>query len=286
MFGYLALPNFFGAAELELIDEEYERGLTATDEIYAEPIGVRGQRNWSTMRSDMPFLARALEHPRLLGAAQDLLGEDALGVMANGNCFSGNFTEWHSDTSVEHFRSAKFVAYLDPVGRDSGALRVIPGSHLSPWHEQLRPIGAKADLKSAGNPDDDRRPGSSMSLTDVPAQICESKPGDVFAFDLRTWHASWNGSPRRRMCSFTYFGHPLDADEEEAVRQVANQLRRESMLRELRRQRGWMRRSVPADQIIQPRPQYSPAWLANEDDDKNRARWISSLRKFGFIRAG
>src|ERR1041384_4734241 len=147
------------------------------------------------MRPDTPFLGDALEHPTLVTVAEQLLGDQAVGVMSNGNCFSGRFTEWHCDTSTPDFRSVKFVAYLDPVGADSGALRVLPGSQVSPWHERLLPIGAKRDLKTSGNPDSAAAAGT-LRLTDVPAQVCTSTPGDVFAFDLRTWHSSWNGSPR------------------------------------------------------------------------------------------
>jgi len=78
MFGYVALPGFCDAADLALIDDEYECGLGLTEAVYAEPIGVRGQRNWSTMQQDMPFLSVALESPKLLSAAESLLGADVL----------------------------------------------------------------------------------------------------------------------------------------------------------------------------------------------------------------
>lgn len=286
-FGYLVLPGFFTSDEVAVMSEEYERSLEATQPLYAAPIGVRGQVNWSNIRDHTPFLADALEHERLCGAAEALLGDDAVGVMSNGNCFSGQFTEWHCDTSVSPFRSAKFVAYLEPLDGQSGALRVLPGSHHSPWHNDLYAvIGAKALPTQTGNPEDASAAGRApFAVPEVPAQACVTRPGDVIVFDLRVWHASWGGSPRRRMCSFTYFGAGRTEEERDGLRRVGAQLRKESLYRELRRQREWMRAtsSSLADENRTPAPQYSPAWLANTAGSERRARWIDELQDWGMV---
>ncbi|MFI2615968.1 phytanoyl-CoA dioxygenase family protein [Streptomyces sp. NPDC018584] len=284
LFGFLPLPGFFDAGEMATIDAEYASGLESAQQMYAKgAFGVRLQLTWSNMRPETPFLADALEYDKLLATAERLLGPGAVGATTNGNVYSGNQTEWHADKAVPHFRSVKFVTYLDPVAEDSGALRVLPGSHRSPWHEELQPIGAKANLNTAGNPDDEVAAGARFPVGDVPAYICDSRPGDVFAFDLRTWHASWNGFPNRRMVSFTYFGTPRDDVEREALRKVAKLVGQEGMYRELRRQRDWMDAGVKPSRIPQRERQYSAQWLANAEGSATRARWIDELRDWGMI---
>ncbi len=286
LFGFIPLRGFFDAAEMATIDAEYAQGLQAAQKMYAKgAFGVRLQLTWSNMRPQTPFLANVLEYGKLLAMAEALLGPGAVGATTNGNIYSGNQTEWHADKAVPYFRSVKFVTYLDPVAEDSGALRVLPGSHRSPWHEELQPIGAKANLNMAGNPDDSVAAGARFAVADVPAYICTSKPGDVFAFDLRTWHGSWNGFPGRRMVSFTYFDTPHDDTEREALRKVAKLVGQEGMYRELRRQRDWMDEGVKASRIPQRERQYSPQWLANDEGSSTRARWIDELRDWGMIAA-
>jgi Phytanoyl-CoA dioxygenase (PhyH) len=285
LFGYVALPGFFDPEEVAVIEREYALGLAATRPLYCAAIGVRGQLSWSNMRPGTPFLAGALESDKLLAAARGVLDPQAVGVMTNGNSFSGTLTEWHADTSVPDFRAVKFVAYLDPIGAENGALRVLPGSHRSPWHEELLPIGVKKQLNVAGNPEAVQPDGARLAVPDIPAQVCVSRPGDVFAFDQRTWHASWNGSPNRRMCSFTYFGSPQNAAEREAVSAVSAQFAREARFRELRRQREWISSGTKPGSIPSRERQYSAEWLSNESGSELRARWIEQLQEWGMAPA-
>jgi hypothetical protein len=82
----------------------------------------------------------------------------------------------------------KTALYLDPVTRDSGALRVIPGTHLvDKFREALGPLvqHSQDELGVHGR--------------DVPCVALESLPGDVVCFNHTTLHASFGGSNRRRM---------------------------------------------------------------------------------------
>ena len=74
-----------------------------------------------------------------------------------------------------------FLAYLEPVGADSGALRVIPGSHHPKFSEAIRGIGATC----LQNP---TRPG----------HVVETEPGDMVLLDERILHASFGGGIRRQ----------------------------------------------------------------------------------------
>lgn len=281
LFGFLALPEFFDAEEIRTIESEYERALAVVEPLYAAPIGVRGQINWSSMRQETPFLASALEFEPLVEAAEDLLGEDAVGVMTNGNNFSGRLTEWHADTSAPDFRSAKFVAYLQPLDGESGALRVLPGSHRDPWHGEVAAIAPREGARTSGNPEDEDS-GVGLEVSEVPSVVCESRPGDVFVFDLRTWHASWGGKPNRKMCSFTYFQAPHDDASRAGMQQIVTQLKRESVFREARRQREWRRAERPG-RPPRREPQYSQSWLENAEGSERRARWLRELVDWGLV---
>lgn len=283
LFGFVKIPGFFTRAEVELLESEYEIGLNATAPLYNAPIGMRGQINWSSMRPRSPVLGRMLEDERMLQAARTLLGDGAIGVMSNGNCFSGKFTEWHVDTAVPHFRSVKFGAYLDPLTADNGALRVIPGSHLSPWHENLLPIGMKKSLSEPGNPNPVESPV--YAVADIPGHVCSTEPGDLLAFDLKLWHASCNGFPRRRMLSFTYFDQPRSDVELENWRAVANQLSREALNRELRRQREWIKAGTNPKAIPVKEPQYHCAWLEEAKTNALRRRWLERMAEWGMVRS-
>ena len=76
-----------------------------------------------------PYLCTLLDDPRIQGIAAGLLGEQYQYWNSDGNLYVGD-TRWHSDTQwPEPIRFFKMAIYLDPMTKDTGALRVIPGSH-------------------------------------------------------------------------------------------------------------------------------------------------------------
>ena len=93
------------------------------------------------------------------------------------------------------------VMYLQPTTADRGALRVIPGSHKKPLHEDLLRIGVK------GFDEDDSQflKRSGLSGEDIPCYIFESNPGDVITFNEWTWHAAFGGYQDRRTCTFNFY---------------------------------------------------------------------------------
>ena len=83
----------------------------------------------------------------------------------------------------------KIAFYLDPLTRHTGALRLIPGSHL---------IGdSYADSLSAQIGESDTRWDTSGE--DVPAVVLETTPGDLVVFNHNAKHAAFGGGRRRRM---------------------------------------------------------------------------------------
>ena len=249
-FGFVVLRQALSPDELATIEVEYEDGLNAA---YAHKPFDGSKRHWTnTLGAETPFMASLLEDARFHKTAQQLYGEDVLGMGADANRYVGH-TSWHPDHNADPKKDCygiKFAYYLDPVGARSGALRIVPGSHKFPLHQEV------------GNTI--RRCG--LEIQDVPSYVCESMPGDVVAFDLRLWHASWGGAAGRRMCTFVYYHNPRGAEEEAATRNRAA-------------------RSVKATaQYDRPNdPLYPPHWLANHNGSPLRQRWIQRLGELGFL---
>lgn len=132
-------------------------------------------------------LCRLLDHPGILEAVGNLIGPDFNYLGSDGNYYTGD-TGWHRDSCYQSNGFIKLALYLDPVKRDTGCLRVIPGSHTDLGLQQWN----------------DDRVRDSQSLfamhgRDLPAYPLENEPGDVLIFNHRTLHASFGGSAQRRM---------------------------------------------------------------------------------------
>jgi hypothetical protein len=117
---------------------------------------------------------------RLEPVASALLDGPVLPTRAKGVRYAGE-TPWHTDSDDPSIVSVGFAAYLEPLRADSGALRVLPGSHRQAFGDELRRAGAVGSPARA-----------------LPAHVIETDPGDVIAFDERLFHASAGGSVRRQ----------------------------------------------------------------------------------------
>jgi hypothetical protein len=133
-------------------------------------------------------LSSLIDDPRILGIAESLLGEDFNYMGSDGNYYVGD-TGWHSDGWHRGIVHIKIAFYLDPLTRDTGCLRVIPGSHRNdePYANAVNEtVGRSAEIFGI--------PGS-----EVPAIALETKPGDIVCFNHNTKHAAFGGGERRRM---------------------------------------------------------------------------------------
>jgi hypothetical protein len=182
-FGYLALPGLV-AHRIAGIVSEFE-------EVWRrEGGGHAGRAHDPTKRSCLGGfidrsgpLATLLDDPAITDVAESLMGEDFNYTGSDGNLYAGD-TPWHSDGWHDEVLNVKFAFYLDPVDRDSGCLRVIPGSHLpGPFAEGIR----------------DKLRGFGVAADRLPDQALASRPGDVLVFNHNIQHASFRGTGRRRM---------------------------------------------------------------------------------------
>ena len=188
IFGCLSFPG--------LLKDCIDDIIAAFEAVWAQRGGGHdGQAHDGTARSCIvPFidqherLCALLDDPRIEGMLCSLLGDDFNYVGSDGNYYAGD-TQWHSDGRREEVRFAKVALYLDRLTRDTGCLRVIPGSH------QVRDEFADT-LQSQI-----RESADSWGIqgSQVPAAALETAPGDVVVFNHNLKHAAFGGGQRRRM---------------------------------------------------------------------------------------
>lgn len=187
-FGYLGFPGLLADRATE-IDQAFEG-------IWGERGGGHnGKQHDGTARSCIvPFidqsevLSSLVDDPRIHGLATSLLGDDFNYMGSDGNYYVGD-TRWHSDGWHPQTLHIKIAFYLDSLTRDTGCLRVIPGSHRlgDTFADGLqKQIRQSADVWG-------------VEGKDVPALALETQPGDILVFNHNTKHAAFGGNKARRM---------------------------------------------------------------------------------------
>jgi hypothetical protein len=136
------------------------------------------------------YLSGLLEDPHIDGLICGLLGDDYNYLGSDGNYYVGD-TQWHSDgwRPAGTGLFAKVALYLDPLTRDTGALRLIPGSHKAgtTYADEVQHNIGKSKEKW------------DMEGREVPSLAMETRPGDVVVFNHNTKHAAFGGGQHRRM---------------------------------------------------------------------------------------
>ncbi|MBT5874803.1 MAG: hypothetical protein HOH43_15400 [Candidatus Latescibacteria bacterium] len=187
-FGYLSFPGLMADRTSEIVDE--------FEAVWSERGGGHnGQHHDGTKRScivpfidQRPYLCSLLDDPRICGIAEALLGPDFNYMGSDGNYYAGD-TQWHSDGWHKELRHIKIAFYLDPLTRDSGALRVIPGSHIREdrYANELEAHRSESEVAWG------------VSGDQIPAVALETNPGDLVCFQHNLKHAAFGGGENRRM---------------------------------------------------------------------------------------
>lgn len=202
-FGYLVLRGLV-ADDLPWIYEGF-------DEIFAQ----REEQHDGTRRTiagtdSSEKLCRLLDQPKILDAISSVVGPDFNYLGGDANYYVGD-TGWHSDGWHDIGLYVKVAFYLDPVTRDTGCLRVVPGSHMvgSPWVERVRKIG---------------RPEENFGVSgrDIPSVPLESQPSDVVIFNHNLQHAAYGGGNQRRMFTLNVCQRADTPDEVRELRGFIN----------------------------------------------------------------
>ena len=166
-----------------------------------------------------PKLSRLAEDDRIYGTVERLLGPDFVWAGSEGNVAVNEIHRWHADRPGDRqlgYKRVKVNVYLDPVTADSGALRVIPGSHRTPLHTGLHALNA---VQSAPGPTP-----FGVDGPDMPGVPLESSPGDVVFFNQSLYHAMFNGWAGRRYIALKYADTPRTVEDVEALQEYAKRV--------------------------------------------------------------
>jgi len=209
-FGYLHLPGLLNDV-INNIDDAFEKLISKHG---GKNHDGRERFCMAPCINHCGYLCSLLDDPRIHGIATSLLGDEYQYWNSDGNYYVGD-TGWHSDTLwPEPLRFYKMAIYLDTMTKDTGALRVIPGSHRfgDEYAEMIHDQISRSKELWGG-----------MHGSQVPAVALETNPGDLVVFNHSTKHSAWGGNGRRRMFTLVFTGESTDADALKAFQQNVRQ---------------------------------------------------------------
>jgi hypothetical protein len=212
-FGFLTLRGVFNAAEMTDITRE-------ANQVWQEDTKSQGHPYQIVVPfvEHRPRLAELVDDDRIYLAIEDLLGSDFVWGGSEGH--KGSFTDegllqWHTDRpeneGVEYLR-VKMMMYLEPMKKETGALRVIPCSQDGRLREKLWALHEGQDSHAQ----------TDISLTafgvtgpDLPCHALEVEPGDVVLFDDRLYHGIYGKQEGRSFITTKYVKFAIEPSSEE-----------------------------------------------------------------------
>ena len=203
-FGFLVIRQAFTRSEVEALIREADAAYAAKSD--REKDGSSSM--WtSELVEERPALMKLMEDDRIYLSIGGLLGRDFI--------WNGSEIMWGIDTTLAdhtwHFDGhktsrnldyprTKVMLYLDPQRRDTGALRVIPGSHRDPLHKALFPL---QDAHLGGDPNP-----YGVEGPQIPACAIETDPGDIVFFNQWLYHAVYGKEGKRRVIVLKFGPRP------------------------------------------------------------------------------
>jgi ectoine hydroxylase-related dioxygenase (phytanoyl-CoA dioxygenase family) len=173
-FGFAVLRRF---ADVDALSAEFDACMS---DAFADPShtnsGSAGNefRYVPTMCERTPNSLALMR--QLAPVASAILHAPVLPSRAKATRYRGS-TKWHRDLDSS-LRTVSFLFYLQPVVAESGALRVLPGSHFAAYAGAIQQY---------------------VTMTGaVPGTAIPTLPGDAIALDERLFHASSGGLERRQ----------------------------------------------------------------------------------------
>ena len=212
VFGFLIRRKLFPPGEMAEITRE-------ADDLWRQmrQDGEDENSHQSLQRfiEQRPRLARLADDDRIYEPMGQLLGAGFIWGGSEG--VKGSFNEtndhrWHCDRAGLYglnYRWIKHMIYLEPATKDTGALRVIPGSHLRPFCDMLHPLN-------------DQKNGTCRDLfgvdgDELPCVALESEPGDLVMFNHYLFHGVYHKQPKRRYIALKYAEKPTRPEQVKAL---------------------------------------------------------------------
>ena len=154
-----------------------------------------------------PVLANWIDDDRIYSIMETLLGPDFILEHTGGAVIRGD-TPWHGGPPPGMHKPrthGKVAMYFDSLRKDSGCLRVIPGSHRRPFGGDLAPIYHEAD-----------QPQSmvfGVADEDIPSVALESDPGDVIVFTEPVFHGAFGSKIGRLQITAEFNSNPTSDEQ-------------------------------------------------------------------------
>ena len=211
-FGFLLMRQLLHPDEIEMMRQE-------TDKVYQQKLQdetKQGGFHVSGYIESQPHLAQLVEDDRFYGTIENLLKPDFIWMGSETNRTTNSVHRWHCDRygedAISYIR-IKIMIYLDPVTKDRGALRVVPGSHRNPLQGLLHDYN--------GHQQDDSFMPHGVSGEELPCFSLDAVPGDVVFFNQYLFHAVYGGFEGRRYMAFKYAQRPSTDAHLESIRKFS-----------------------------------------------------------------
>jgi hypothetical protein len=202
-FGFVLLQQAFSPTEMQDI-------IDAANDIWQ---GDRENQPQAPKHQHMapfvelhPLLAQLPEDDRIYQPIEQLLGPGFIWGGSEGNKGSFNETndhQWHCDRAGEldlHYTRIKIMIYFQPMQKDNGALRLIPGSHHPSFHRHLlalQPQKQETSLSVFGVP------GPELACYPVEVEL-----GDVVIFNHYLFHGVYGKQEDRSYIAMKFAAQP------------------------------------------------------------------------------
>jgi Phytanoyl-CoA dioxygenase (PhyH) len=185
-FGFLTLRGLFTPDEAATLRAEVDGALTdAFGPVRAEPDDLGGiSGDYLPLGAQRaPFtLSLIADDQRTFGVSAELLGAPTVPTVGIASRFRGD-SSWHTAQGPD-VGGVTLWADLEPRTAQTGALRLIPGSHLPDFEERL---SAYCRAEPAG---------SGFESWEWPHVVVETSPGDVVALHEHVRQCAEGGTPR------------------------------------------------------------------------------------------
>ena len=183
-FGFLLLPQVFTAVEMADISRD-------ADEVWKEDHERQPEKPYQIVVpfvEERPRLAQLPEDDRIYLSIADILGPGFVWGGSEGH--KGSFTA-----------RVKVMIYLQPLRKETGALRVIPGSQYKPFREPL--MALHKDLNSLAQ-NDTSLYSFGVPGPDLPCHPIEVGLGDVVMFNDYLFHGIYGKQEGRSFITLKY----------------------------------------------------------------------------------
>jgi len=220
-FGLLLIRSAFSAQEIERIK-------IGSDQLWASELATNPKfcdgdcLTSAVERSDQ--LRWLVEDDRIFLSMQQLLGKDFIWSGSESHRRPADdidlqrYTDhpWHADRGGDgrelEYTRIKIMLYLQPMRKQTGALRVIPGSHRLPLHSSLCSF-EEAHHKNA------KPLYFGTTGNDVPSYALETEPGDMIMFNQALYHAVYGKAGQRQYLALKYAAKPTTEHHIESLKQ-------------------------------------------------------------------